>query len=80
VQELSGTTPTANLLTGGLDEYFTRTDSTGTTNFLTDALGSTTAMTDSTGTVQTQYSFDPFRNTTQSGNSNTNSFLYTGST
>ena len=29
VQELNGTTPTANLLTGGLDERFTRTDATG---------------------------------------------------
>ena len=30
------------LLTGlGVDEYFTRTDSSGTANFLTDALGST---------------------------------------
>jgi RHS repeat-associated protein len=78
VQELSGTTPTANLLTGGVDQYFTRTDSNGTADFLTDALGSTAALTDSTGTVQTQYSFDPFGNTTQSGNSSTNSFSYTG--
>src|SRR6266480_3053345 len=29
VQELSGTTPTANLLTGRIDEYFSRSDSTG---------------------------------------------------
>jgi RHS repeat-associated protein len=78
VQELSGTTPTANLLTGGLDEYFTRTDSNGTANFLGDALGSTAALTDGTGTVQTQYTFDPFGNTTRSGNSSPNSFAYTG--
>jgi RHS repeat-associated protein len=78
VQELSGTTPTANLLTGGLDEYFTRTDSNGTANFLTDALGSTAVLTDSTGIAQTQYSFDPFGSTTQSGNSSTNSLAYTG--
>src|SRR5205823_9330739 len=78
VQELSGTTPTANLLNGGLDEYFTRTDASGTSNFLTDALGSTSALTDASGTVQTQYSFDPFGNTTQSGSSSTNSFAYTG--
>src|SRR5579864_1924051 len=49
VQELSGTTPTANLLTGGLDEYLTRTDATGTADFLSDALGSTTALADPTG-------------------------------
>ena len=48
VQELSGTTPTANMLTGiGVDEYFTRTDSTGTAHFLTDALGSTISLTNS---------------------------------
>ena len=28
VQELNGATPTANLLTGGIDERFTRTDAT----------------------------------------------------
>src|SRR5579864_1800360 len=78
VQELSGTTPTANLLTGGLDEYLTRTDATGTADFLSDALGSTTALADPTGTLQTQYTFDPFGNTTQSGNSSTNGFAYTG--
>jgi RHS repeat-associated protein len=78
VQELSGTTPTANLLTGGLDEYFARTDSTGTSNFLTDALGSTSALTSSTGAVQTQYTFEAFGNTTQSGATATNSYMYTG--
>jgi len=78
VQELSGSTPTANLLTGGLDEYFTRTDASGTSNFLTDALGSTAALTDPTGNIQTQYNFDPFGSTTLSGNSSTNSFAYTG--
>jgi YD repeat-containing protein len=56
VQELNGTTPTANLLTGGIDEYFIRADSTGTYNYLTDALGSTVALTDSTGAPQVEYS------------------------
>jgi RHS repeat-associated protein len=78
VQELSGTTPTANLLTGGLDQYFVRTDSAGTRNFLTDALGSTAALTDSAGTIQTQYTFDPFGNTTVSGAASSNPSQYTG--
>lgn len=78
VQELTGTTVTANLLTGGIDEYFTRTDSAGTRTFLSDALGSTLALTDSTGTLQTQYTFEPFGNTTVSGPTTTNSFAYTG--
>src|ERR1700680_633404 len=72
VQELSGTTPTANLLTGlGIDERFTRTDSTWTGNFLTDALGSTLALADSSGSVQTAYSYEPFGNTTTLGSSTT---------
>jgi len=29
VQELSGTTPTYNRITGGVDEFFTRTDTNG---------------------------------------------------
>jgi RHS repeat-associated protein len=78
VQELSGSTVTANLLTGGVDEIFTRTDSAGARNFLTDALGSTLALTDSAGAVQTQYSYEPFGKTTSSGASNTNTFQYTG--
>jgi RHS repeat-associated protein len=79
VQELSGTTVTANLLTGlGVDEYFTRTDSTGTSDFLSDALGSTLALADSTGAVQTQYTYDPFGGTTIQGAANANSYQFTG--
>ena len=77
VQELSGTTPTANMLTGGIDEYFTRTDSTGTSNFLTDALDSTTALTNSSGATTASYIYEPFGNTSATGGS-TNSYQYTG--
>ncbi len=79
VQELSGATVLANLLTGpGVDEYFTRTDAGGTHTFLTDALGSTLALTDTTGAVQTQYTYEPFGATTASGPTNANPFQYTG--
>jgi RHS repeat-associated protein len=78
VQEISGSTASANLLTGGVDEYFQRTDLAGTRNFLTDALGSTLALTDSTGTLQTQYTFEPFGNTSVTGTATTNSFAYSG--
>jgi len=79
VQEISGGSASANLLTGGVDEYFQRTDSTGASGFITDALGSTVALTDSTGTVQTtSYTFEPFGNTTVTGSATTNSFAYTG--
>ena len=79
VQELSGSTVTANLLTGfGVDEIFTRTDSAGARYFLPDALGSTLALTDSNGAVQTQYSYEPFGKTTTTGASNSSTFQYTG--
>ncbi len=45
---------------------------------MTDALGGTVSLTDTTGTIQTQYTFDPYGNTSQSGNNSTNSFAYTG--
>ena len=77
VQELSGAMPVANSLTGGLDEYFQRADSTGTTNFLTDGLGSTVSLTDGTGNTLAQYTYEPFGNTTITGSSS-NPFQYTG--
>ena len=77
VQELNGTTPTANLLTGGVDERFQRTDSTGTYSYLTDALGSTMALTDSTGAQQATYSYGPYGAMSITG-STTNSYGYTG--
>ena len=79
VQELSGSTVTANLLTGlGVDEILTRTDSAGSRNFLADALGSPIALTDSTGTTQTQYAYEPFGKATASGTTNSSTFQYTG--
>src|SRR6266478_4871988 len=77
VQEISGTTASASLLTGGIDEYFQRTDLAGARSFLTDALGSTLALADSTGALQTQYTFEPFGNTSVTGAATTNSFAYT---
>jgi RHS repeat-associated protein len=77
-QELSGTTPTANLLSGGIDEHFTRADPTGQRTFLTDALGSTIALTDPSGAVKTSYTYEPFGKTTASGETNANPSRYTG--
>ena len=79
VQELTGSTPKANLLTGlGVDEIFSRTDASGARHLLTDALGSTLALTDGTGAVQTRYSYEPYGKTTVSGTASSNSFEYTG--
>ncbi len=76
-QEIGGAA--ANLLTGlGIDEVFTRTDSSGTRHFLTDALGSTLALADGAGAVQTQYTYEPFGQVTVNGPSSANPFQYTG--
>ena len=77
VQELNGTTVSANLLTGGIDEHFTRSDTSGTMNYLTDALGSTTALANSSGSSTVQYSYSPFGSISITGTT-TNSFTYTG--
>jgi RHS repeat-associated protein len=78
VQEFVAGNVTANLLTGGIDEYFERTDSAGARSFLSDAVGSTVALADSTGTIQTQYTYDSFGNTSFSGATSTNTYQFTG--
>jgi RHS repeat-associated protein len=77
-QELSGSSPVANRIIGDLDEFFSRTDSTGTYSPITDALGSVLALTNSTGNIAVQYGYDPFGNTTSNGGASTNVFQYTG--
>ncbi len=77
-QELSGTTPIANRLLGAVDEFFSRTDSTGAYSPIVDALGSVLALTNSSGNTTAQYAYDPFGGTTSSGGSSTNVFQYTG--
>ena len=77
VQEQNGSGVTANLLTGGIDERFQRTDSTGTYSYLTDALGSPVALTSSTGAEQTTYSYGPYGVLSATG-SNGNDYTYTG--
>jgi RHS repeat-associated protein len=71
-------TATANLISGGIDELFTRADSTGAFTPLKDALGSTIALVDANGNLQTTYSYDPFGNTTVSGTASSNPSQYTG--
>jgi RHS repeat-associated protein len=77
VQEF-GTLPTANLLTGGVDERFTRTTAAETDHYLTDALGSTVTLTDAAGNSVAQYSYAPFGSLSASGATTTNSYTYTG--
>jgi len=68
----------ANLLSSGIDEIFSRADSSGAFTPLKDALGSTIALVDASGNLVTQYAYDPFGNTTVSGATNANAFQYTG--
>jgi RHS repeat-associated protein len=77
-QEISGGSPIANMLSGGIDEVFTRTDSAGTGSFLTDALGSTLAITNGSGSTIASYAYATFGNTTVTSGSSTNEFQYTG--
>jgi RHS repeat-associated protein len=78
IETLSGATVTSHMLTGEIDEVFSRTDSSGSLVQLTDALGSTIALVDSTGNIQTSYTYDPFGGTSITGLIGTNVFEYTG--
>jgi RHS repeat-associated protein len=77
IQELAGTTPSANMLTAAIDEVFSRTDSSASFCLLTAGLNSVIGLTDSSGVEQTQYSYEPFGATTLTGAANANSFQYT---
>lgn len=77
VQELTGATPKANLITGGIDELFLRKEAASTRHPMTDALGSVIALLDGTGAMATEYTFEPYGNTTTSGAADTNSQSYT---
>jgi RHS repeat-associated protein len=77
-QEQSGGSATANILGGGLDEFFGRSEASGTTSPLVDSLGSPIAVADSSGAVQTEYSYEPFGGTSTTGTASTNPSQYTG--
>ena len=78
VQQVSGGTVTANLLTGNLDEVFSEVGSNGTSVPLQDELGSVIALVNNTGTITTAYTFDPFGVTSLSGTGSLNLFQYAG--
>src|SRR5271163_3475637 len=79
VQEVQSGSPSANLLTGlKIDEYFTRTDSSGMMAFVTDGLGSTIALTNSAGSLATNYTYEPFGATSMEGAANNNPYQFIG--
>jgi len=78
VQETKGSA-TVNLITGlSADKTLARTTSSGTESFLTDALGSTIALAGSSGKAETNYTYDPFGNTSHEGATSENPFQYAG--
>jgi RHS repeat-associated protein len=77
-QEITSGSASADLLTGGADRFFSRTDSSGTATPLRDGLGSVMALVDAGGAVQTSYSYEPFGKTTTSGAASSNTQKYTG--
>jgi RHS repeat-associated protein len=77
VQEQQGAT-TNNVLAGGTDTFFSRSDANGNRTYLRDRLGSTVGLVDSAGTVQTSYTYEPFGKTSSAGQTSTNPYQYTG--
>ena len=79
VQELSSTsTPLANVVAGGLDQWAWRTEGANTKHFLADALGSARALTDDAKAINTRYQYEPYGETSMSGAASNNSSQYTG--
>jgi RHS repeat-associated protein len=77
VQEQSGGTPTANLLTGVPGQIFQFTTSAGTSSsLLTGPLGTTIALASSAGAITTSYSYAPGGAATTSGTSSPNTFEF----
>jgi RHS repeat-associated protein len=80
VQEIESGTVTANYIrTLNIDEPLARITSDGTIRYYQqDALGSVIALTDEDGNIKTQYQYDPFGNTSFTGEESDNPFQYTG--
>jgi RHS repeat-associated protein len=79
VQEQSGSTPTANLLTGAPGQIFQLTTPSGTNDsLLAGPLGSTMALANSTGQITTSYTYDPSGTVTTTGAASPNTFEFNG--
>lgn len=79
IQELTGSNVlSASLLTGGVDELFSRSEAGATQGFLTDALGSTLRLTDATGGKVVDYTYEAYGKASNDNAASTNTFQYTG--
>jgi RHS repeat-associated protein len=77
VQEQTGGTPAANLLTGAPGQIFQLTTPAGTnSSLLTGPLGSTIALASASGQITTSYSYDPNGTVTTTGASSPNTFEF----
>ena len=63
---------------GGPNYLRTRDDASGSRQLFPDARGSTIGLLDTNGTVQTEYTYDPFGNTTTSGTASSNPSQFMG--
>jgi RHS repeat-associated protein len=78
VQEAGGGNSVSYLTGPGLDQVFSRTDSSGTMSYLRDGLGSVFALADVSGNLATQYAYDPYGNTATMGATSANPLQYAG--
>ncbi len=59
-------------------EPSSRTTGEGTASYLTERLGSVTGLADESGSLETEYTYDPFGATMESGAQTDNPFGYAG--
>jgi RHS repeat-associated protein len=78
VEEHQQAGPITAQLAGTLDEVFFRKTDTNTEYLLTDALGSTWGLADQSGNVNTEYKYDSFGSTQQTGQATNNPLQFTG--
>ncbi len=77
-KDQSGAVTVNYIRTLNIDEPLTRIKGTTIRHYVTDALGSVIGLADDTGAMKTTYTYDPFGNTTISGEASDNPFQYTG--
>jgi RHS repeat-associated protein len=77
-EQNSSGSATADMLGGGLDDWMTRTDSSGTNTMLRDGINSTVGLVTSSGSLATQFAYEPFGRTTFSGSGSSNLYRFAG--
>jgi RHS repeat-associated protein len=78
VREIAGGATVTYLRGLAIDEPLARIEDTSTACYLTDVLGSSLALTDASGRVVTEYTYEPFGRSRESGIASPNAFQFTG--